>query len=50
MKLLKVYNSKRYRAGKGKMRNRRHKMKLGPLLIYSKDNGLVRAIRNIPGM
>jgi len=46
----KVYNSKRYRAGKGKMRNRRHKMKLGPLLIYDKDNGLVKAFRNIPGI
>lgn len=46
----KVYNSKRYRAGKGKMRNRRYKTKLGPLVIYDKDNGLVRAFRNIPGV
>jgi len=46
----KVINSKRYRAGKGKTRNRRYKQKLGPLLIYNQDNGLVRAFRNIPGM
>jgi large subunit ribosomal protein L4e len=46
----KVYNSKRYRAGKGKMRNRRYKIKLGPLVIYDKDNGLVKAFRNIPGV
>jgi len=46
----KVYNSKRYRAGKGKMRNRRWKQKLGPLVIYDKDNGIVKAFRNIPGV
>jgi len=46
----KVYKSKRYRAGKGKMRNRRYKKKLGPLIIYNSDNGLVRAFRNIPGV
>jgi len=48
--ILKVYNSKRLRAGKGKMRNRRHKRKLGPCIIYGKDNGLTRAFRNIPGV
>jgi len=46
----KVYKSKRLRAGKGKMRNRRKKQKLGPLIVYSKDNGLTRAFRNIPGI
>jgi len=46
----KVLNSKRYRAGKGKTRNRRYKQKLGPLVIYNQDNGVVRAFRNIPGM
>lgn len=43
-------NSKRYRAGKGKGRNRRYKMKRGPLLVYNQDNGLVKAFRNIPGI
>jgi large subunit ribosomal protein L4e len=46
----KVYNSKRYRAGKGKTRNRRYKKKLGPVIVYNKDNGVVRAFRNIPGV
>jgi len=46
----KVYNSKRFRAGKGKMRNRRRIMKRGPLVIYGQDNGISRAFRNIPGI
>ncbi|GAB1600358.1 60S ribosomal protein L4-A-like [Argonauta hians] len=46
----KVYNSKRFRAGKGKMRNRRRIMRKGPIIIYEKDNGLVKAFRNIPGI
>jgi len=46
----KVYNSKRYRAGKGKARNRRYKKKLGPVIVYNKDNGIVHAFRNIPGI
>jgi len=46
----KVYNSKRYRAGIGKTRNRRYKKKLGPVIVYNQDNGIVRAFRNIPGV
>lgn len=46
----KVYNSKRFRAGKGKMRNRRRIMRRGPLVIYGQDNGICRAFRNIPGI
>jgi large subunit ribosomal protein L4e len=46
----KVNASKRYRAGKGKGRNRRFKQKLGPVVIYNNDGGLVRAFRNIPGV
>ena len=45
----KVYATKRFRAGKGKLRNRRRIMKRGPLVIYNKDNGITRAFRNIPG-
>lgn len=48
--ILKVYNSKRFRAGKGKMRNRRRIQRRGPLIIYNKDNGLSKAFRNIPGI
>jgi len=46
----KVYSSKRFRAGKGKMRNRRRIQRRGPLVIYNKDNGICRAFRNIPGV
>lgn len=46
----KVYNSKRYRAGKGKGRNRRYKQKKGPLVVYNNDGGVVKAFRNIPGI
>jgi len=46
----KVYATKRFRAGKGKMRNRRRIMKRGPLVIYNNDQGITRAFRNIPGI
>ena len=48
--LSKVKDSKTVRAGKGKMRNRRYKMRRGPLVVFNEDNGLVRAMRNIPGV
>jgi len=46
----KVYKSKRFRAGKGKMRNRRRVMRQGPCIVYNNDNGIRRAFRNIPGV
>jgi len=46
----KVYKSKRYRAGKGKRRNRRYKQKLGPVIVYNNNGGIIRAFRNIPGV
>jgi len=45
-----VCKTKRMRAGKGKMRNRRRIMKRGPLIIYDQDQGLTRAFRNLPGV
>ena len=48
--LQRVIDSKKVRAGKGKMRNRRYTMRRGPLVIYNEDNGIVRAMRNIPGV
>merc|ERR1712062_885604 len=45
-----VYKSKRFRAGKGKMRDRKRIMKRGPLVIYDQDQGLTKAFRNIPGV
>ncbi|XP_014220452.1 60S ribosomal protein L4-like [Trichogramma pretiosum] len=46
----KVYKSQRLRAGKGKMRNRRHIQRRGPLIVYGNDEGLSKAFRNIPGV
>lgn len=45
-----VYATRRLRAGKGKLRNRRHVQKQGPLVIYDKDQGITKAFRNIPGV
>ena len=47
----KVSASRKLRAGRGKMRNRRHRQRLGPLIIHdSTDAGIVRSFRNIPGV
>jgi len=48
--VVKVANSKKTRAGKGKMRGRRHTQRRGPLIVYAEDNGIVKAFRNIPGV
>merc|ERR1711953_1246301 len=45
-----VYATRRNRAGRGKSRGRKHVQKLGPLIVYKNDNGVVRAFRNIPGV
>ena len=38
------------RTGVGKIRNRRHTMRKGPLVIYKEDNGICKAFRNLPGV
>jgi len=48
--LEKAKASKKVRAGKGKMRNRRYVMRKGPLVVYAQDEGISRAFRNIPGV
>ena len=48
--VLKVSNSRKIRAGVGKLRNRRHTQRRGPLVIYNQDNGIVKAFRNLPGV
>merc|ERR1719504_577493 len=48
--LKKVTDSKKVRSGQGKIRNRRYTMRRGPLVIYNEDGGIVRALRNIPGV
>lgn len=46
----KVSNSRKTRAGKGKIRGRRHRQRRGPLIVYNEDNGIVKAFRNLPGV
>merc|ERR1719232_1889575 len=48
--LKRISDSKKIRAGKGKARNRRYVMRKGPIVIYNEDNGITRAMRNIPGV
>jgi len=46
----KCADSKKIRAGKGKLRNRRFTMRRGPLIIYNEDHGIKQAFRNLPGV
>ncbi|PHH82060.1 hypothetical protein CDD82_7141 [Ophiocordyceps australis] len=49
----KAKNSKKLRAGKGKMRGRRYRQRRGPLVVYSPETDgkeLVKGFRNIPGV
>jgi large subunit ribosomal protein L4e len=48
--ITKVSNSRKVRAGKGKLRNRRYRQRRGPLVVYAKDEGIVRAFKNVPGV
>ncbi len=48
--VIKVIKSKKLRAGKGKLRGRRHTQRRGPLVVYGNDNGIVKAFRNVPGV
>ena len=48
--VVKVSNSRKVRAGVGKSRNRRHKQRRGPLVVYNEDKGIVKAFRNLPGV
>lgn len=43
-------DSRKMRAGQGKLRGRRYVQRRGPLVVYSQDNGIVKAFRNIPGV
>lgn len=48
--LVRVLKSKKLRAGKGKLRGRRFTQRRGPLVVYANDNGISKALRNIPGV
>jgi large subunit ribosomal protein L4e len=47
--IYRVKESRKVRAGKGKMRGRKMKQAVGPLLVISENEGIVEAARNIPG-
>lgn len=48
--LVKIKKSKQVRAGKGKRRARKYKMKKGILIVIKEDFGIIKAARNIPGI
>ncbi|KAI0157535.1 60S ribosomal protein L4-A [Xylariaceae sp. FL1272] len=51
--IAKAKASKKLRAGKGKMRGRRHRQRRGPLVIYDPEvdgKELVKGTRNLPGV
>ncbi len=45
-----VKYTRKLRAGKGKMRNRRFRQRRGPLIVFDKDEGITKAFRNLPGV
>jgi large subunit ribosomal protein L4e len=48
--IYRVRKSRKVRAGKGKRRGRRMKQAVGPLLVIAKNEGIVDAAENIPGV
>ena len=48
--IYRVKESRKIRAGKGKMRGRRLKQAVGPLLVVAKNEGIIEAARNLPGI
>lgn len=48
--IYRVRDSRKVRAGKGKRRGRRMKQVVGPLLVVTKNGGIVEAAKNIPGV
>merc|ERR1719486_1376741 len=46
----KCMDSKKIKCGRGKSRNRRYSMRCGILVVYDEDDGISRALRNIPGV
>jgi len=43
-------DSRKLRAGKGKLRNRRYVSRRGPLVVYDEKGDFTRAFRNLPGV
>jgi len=48
--IYRVRDSRNIRAGKGKLRGRKNKQAIGPLIVVAEGKGLVEAASNIPGV
>jgi large subunit ribosomal protein L4e len=48
--IFRVKESRKVRAGRGKMRGRKMKQAVGPLLVITKNEGVAEAARNLPGI
>jgi large subunit ribosomal protein L4e len=48
--ILRVKDSRKVRAGKGKRRGRRIKQAVGPLIVVNENEGVAEAARNLPGV
>lgn len=48
--IYRVRESRKVRAGKGKLRGRRTKQAIGPILVVAENKGIMTAARNIPGV
>ena len=51
--IVKAQKSRKLRAGKGKLRGRRHRQRRGPLIVYNPETDgkhLTKSFRNIPGV
>ncbi len=48
--VLKTKSSTKVKPGKGKLRGRKYKRKIGPLLVIKEDFGIAKASRNIAGI
>lgn len=48
--IYRVRESRKIRAGRGKLRGRRVKQAVGPLIVVAENKGIARAARNMPGV
>lgn len=48
--IFRVKDSRKIRAGKGKMRGRKMKQAIGPLIVINNNGGVAEAARNLPGV
>jgi len=48
--VIKAKESRKLRTGVGKLRNRRHVLRRGPLVVFNDDKGITQAFRNLPGV